>query len=99
MSSVPPIKIFLPILSFVYDFHFEGESSSTANTQEQLLELGARIDHVSEKMSGSLSCLKIYDEDEQEATWYPGEYQQWCDADVFFIMMHVSFRFMCTTPS
>ena len=65
MSSVPPIKIFLPILSFVYDFRFEGESSSTANTQEQLLELGARIDHVSEKMSGSLSCLKICDEDDK----------------------------------
>ena len=53
MSSLPSTKIFLPILSFVYDFHFEGESSSTANTQEQLLELGARIDHVSEKMSGN----------------------------------------------
>ena len=63
MSSLPSTKIFLPILSFVYDF--EGESSSTANTQEQLLELGARIDHVSEKMSGSLSCLKICDEDDK----------------------------------
>ena len=29
---------------------FPGESSSTAGTQEQILELGSRIDHISEKM-------------------------------------------------
>ena len=39
------------------DFNFEDESSSTANTQEQLLELGARIDHVSEKMYPILSMV------------------------------------------
>ena len=40
-----------------YHKYIQGESSSTANTQDQLMELGARIDHVSEKMSAIVATM------------------------------------------
>ena len=56
VSSEKPFLIIFTVHCFD-DFNFEDESSSTANTQEQLLELGARIDHVSEKMYPILSMV------------------------------------------